>query len=96
VTLGHNHITSYLDFTKRLMERFERRDIEVHLRDLTQLRKTGSVEAFIIELCRKAMVVSDISEHRLVTLFTKALMEPLRGWVKDFKPHTLQEAIVCT
>jgi hypothetical protein len=27
-------------------------------------------------------------------LFTEALSEPLRGWVKDFKPHTLQEAIV--
>jgi hypothetical protein len=28
--------------------------------------------------------------------FTEALMEPLRGWVKDFKPHNLQEAIVRT
>jgi hypothetical protein len=27
-------------------------------------------------------------------LFTEALMEPLRGWVKAFKPHTLQEAIL--
>jgi hypothetical protein len=29
-------------------------------------------------------------------LFTEALTEPLRGWVKVFKPHTLQEAIVRT
>jgi hypothetical protein len=29
-------------------------------------------------------------------LFTEALTEPLRGWVKAFKPHTLQEAIVRT
>jgi hypothetical protein len=42
------------------------------------------------------VVVSDISEHRLVMLFTELLTETLRDWVKAFKPHTLQEAIVCT
>jgi hypothetical protein len=26
VTLGHSHITSYLEFTERLMEIFDRRD----------------------------------------------------------------------
>jgi hypothetical protein len=40
VTLGHNHITSYLEFTKRLMERFDRRDPYLHFRELTQLRQT--------------------------------------------------------
>jgi hypothetical protein len=96
VTLGHCHITSYLDFTERLMERFDRRYPELHFRDLTQLRQTGSIEASITKFQRKAVVVSDISEHRLVMLFTEALTEPLRGWVKAFKPHTLQEAIVRT
>jgi hypothetical protein len=47
VTLGHSHITSYLEFIERLMERFDMRDPELHFRDLTQLRQTGSVEAFI-------------------------------------------------
>jgi hypothetical protein len=60
------------------------------------LRQTDSIEAFITEFQQKAVVISDISEHRLVMLFTEALIEPLRGWVKAFKPHTLQEAIVCT
>jgi hypothetical protein len=78
-TLGHNHITSYLEFTERLMERSERRDKELHFGDLTQLRHTGSVDAFITEFQRKAVVVSDISEQRLVMLFTEALTEPLRG-----------------
>jgi hypothetical protein len=58
------------------------------------LRQTRSVEAFITEFQRKAVAVSDILEHRIVTLFIEALTEPLRGWVKAFKPHTLQEAIV--
>jgi hypothetical protein len=42
VTLGHNHITLYLDFTERLMERFDKRDPELYFRDLTQLRQTIS------------------------------------------------------
>jgi hypothetical protein len=47
VTLGHNCITSYMVFIERLMERFDQRDPELHLRDLTQLRQTGSIESFI-------------------------------------------------
>ena len=58
------------------------------------MRQTRSVEAFITEFQRKAVAISNISEHILVMLFTEVLKEPLRGWVKAFKPHTLQEAIV--
>ena len=32
--LGCNTITSYLDFTQRLIERFDRKDPEVHFREL--------------------------------------------------------------
>jgi hypothetical protein len=42
------------------------------------------------------VVVSDISKHRLVMLFTDALIEPLRGLVNAFKLHILQEAIMRT
>ena len=37
VTLGHNTISSYSDFTKRLMEQFDKRDSEIHFRELAQL-----------------------------------------------------------
>jgi hypothetical protein len=60
------------------------------------LRHTRSVETFIIEFQWKVVAVFDISEHKLVMLFTEALAERLRGWVKAFKPHTLQEGIVRT
>jgi hypothetical protein len=49
VTLGHSCITSYRDFTERLMDRFDRRDLEIHFRDLSQLRQTGTTETFITE-----------------------------------------------
>jgi hypothetical protein len=47
VTLGHNHITSYREFTERIMDRFDSRDPEIHFRDLAQLRNIGALEAFI-------------------------------------------------
>jgi hypothetical protein len=34
VTLGHSHISSYMKFTERIMDMFERRDPEIHFRDL--------------------------------------------------------------
>jgi hypothetical protein len=92
-TLGHNHITSYPEFTQRLIDRFDQGDPELHFRELTQLRKTGSPEDFIEEFQRVAVMVPDVSQARLLMLFSEGLMEPLRGWVKDFKPHNLQEAI---
>jgi hypothetical protein len=49
VTLGHSRITSYREFTDRLMDRFDRKDPEIHFRDLAQLRQTGTAEAFITE-----------------------------------------------
>jgi hypothetical protein len=91
VTLGHSRITSYKEFTERLMDIFDRRDPEIHFRDLAQLRQTGIAKAFISEFQRVA--VADISELRLVMLFIEGLTEPLRGWVKAYRPHTLQDAI---
>ena len=93
VTLGHNTISSYSDFTQRLMERFDKRDPEIHFRELAQLKQTGSVEAFISEFRRIAVMVTYVSESRLIMLFSEALTEALRGWVKAYKPSTLQDAI---
>jgi hypothetical protein len=34
VTLGHANITSYKDFTERLMDRFDKKDLEIHFREI--------------------------------------------------------------
>jgi hypothetical protein len=34
VTLGHNNITTYVDFTQRLLEWFKNKDPELHFREL--------------------------------------------------------------
>jgi hypothetical protein len=88
-TLGHGHVTSYRDFTQRLIDRFDREDPELHFRELMQLKQTWSTEDFIEEFQRVAVKVPDMSESRLLMMYTKALNEPLRGWVKAFKPTTL-------
>jgi hypothetical protein len=49
VTMCHSRIISYRDFTQRLMDRLDKRDPEIHFRDLAQLRQTGTVEMFIME-----------------------------------------------
>jgi hypothetical protein len=40
--------------------------------------------------------VRDISEPRLIMLFTEELIEPLKGWVKANMPPTLKDAILRT
>jgi len=87
--LGHNTISSYSEFTKRLMERFDKKDFKIHFRELAQLKQTGSTKAFISEFQRITVIVTDVSESRLIMLFSEALTEPLQGWVKAYKPSTL-------
>lgn len=38
ITLGHDHINTYPTFTERLIDRFDSKDLELHLKDLTQLK----------------------------------------------------------
>jgi hypothetical protein len=92
-TLGHGCTTSYQEFTQRLIDRFDKGDPNRHFRELTQLKQTGSAEAFIEEFQRVSMMVLDMAESRLLMLFIDGLTKPIRGWVKAFKPVTLQDAI---
>jgi hypothetical protein len=95
-TLGHNWITTYKEFTQRLMDRFDQGDPELHFRELTQLRQTGSPEIYIEEFQRIAVMVLDVSQERLMMLFIEGLMEPLKFWVKAFNPTNLHEALCRT
>ena len=70
VTVGHANITSYLDFTQKLMERFDRKDPEIHFRELGQRKQVGTPNAYIIEFHKLSITMIDIYEQRLVMLFT--------------------------
>jgi len=47
VTMGNDNITSYMEFTQNLMERFERKDLEIHFRELAQLKQVGTPDEYI-------------------------------------------------
>ena len=66
MTLGHNTITSYPDFTQRLIERFDWKDPEVHFGELVHLKQTGSAYAFISQFQR--IVVHDEDVHEEISL----------------------------
>lgn len=42
VTLGHSTATTYAEFTKRLIKRFDQRDLEQHFVELSRLKQTGN------------------------------------------------------
>ena len=63
VTLGHNTITSYPDFTQRLIEWFDRKDLEVHFRELAHLKQIGSAYAVILEFQRITVHDEDVHEE---------------------------------
>jgi hypothetical protein len=62
VMLGHANITSYEDFTQILMDRFDKKDPEIHFRELAQLRQTCTLEAYVTEFQRMVVMVTNISE----------------------------------
>lgn len=96
IMLGHIHITTYTEFIRRLLERFERKDLELHFKELAHLRQTGSAEVYITEFQRLAVMVTDVLEAQLIMLFMEGLFETLHGWVRAYKPTSLQDAIFKT
>lgn len=93
-TLGHDCVISYEDFTRRVVEHFDRRDLEAHFRELSQLRQTGHPEHYILRFLRVSIMVPDLFDARRVHIY-RGLQDPLRGLVKSHRPSTLQEAVTC-
>ena len=82
--LGHYQVVTYEEFTRKLIERFDWRDLDISFRDLAHIRQVGTLEAYISEFQKVAVMVTDISESRLILLFTEGLIEPLKKFVKDY------------
>ena len=93
VTLGHSTVTTYAEFTRRLMERFDRRDREQHFVELTRLKQIGSLETYISDFLRVSVMVPDLSSAQRIYMYVEGLAEPLRGLVKSARPTTLHDAI---
>jgi len=92
-TLGHEHVTSYIEFTLRLMDIFDTKDLKPHFKELTQIRQIGSGEAFTKEFRRVAVMVPDLKESMFLMMYIEGFIEPLHGWVKAFNLNTLRDVI---
>ena len=88
-TLGHVGVTVYDEFTRRLIEIFDRRDPKEHFVELTKLKQTGNPETYISEFLKLSVMVLDLSVHRRVYMFISGLDEPLCGLVRSTRHTTL-------
>ena len=92
-TLGHSNVTTYLEFTRRLVERFDRRDLRAPFMSLAKLKQSGNTESYISEFLILSIMVPDFSTTRRVYMFIYGLYEPIHGLVRSTKPSTLHDAI---
>ena len=95
-TLGHDQILSYEGFSNALMERFERKYLELPFKELARLNQVGTHEAYMLDFQNISVMVYDVSMDRLVLLFIEVLTEPLRGILKSHKPTTLKDSMNLT
>ena len=68
-TLGHDQVFTYEEFIQRLVERFDRRDLDISFLELADAKQVGTPEVYISEFQILAVLVTDISEARLILLF---------------------------
>ena len=92
-TLSHSAVTTYAEFTRRLVERFDRRDLEEHFVESTKLKQIGDLDTYIFELLRLFVIVHDFSSTKMIYIFIDGLEEPLRGLVRSTRPVTLHDAV---
>lgn len=74
---NYSNITSFDEFARRLVKRFDRKKEDDCFRDLTSLRQSEAVDEYVAEFQRIAVMIHNISEGRLTFMFLEGLMEPL-------------------
>jgi len=79
VMLWHANITSYLEITQNFIDRFDNKDPKLHFRELAQLKKIGTVDAYISYFHRIMVMVMDLLENMMIIIFIEGLSEPLCG-----------------
>ena len=88
-TQGHDQVTTFDDFSQRMIDRFHLKDDEEYSKELSKLKQTKSVNEYIEEFQKVAIMVPDMSEKRIVYLFLDGLQDSVKGLVKAFSPSTL-------
>ena len=72
-TQGHDQVTTFDDFSQRMIDRFDLKDDEEYFKELSKLKQTKSINEYIEEFQKVAVMVPDMSEKRIVYLFLDGL-----------------------
>lgn len=92
ITQGHQNITSYGEFSQKLIKRFDRKHPQENFKKLTQLRQQGIVEDYIKEFQRIFVQVTRVDDERFTYFFIEGLKDSLKGLVSALKPSSLDDA----
>lgn len=92
-TQEHQNITSYEEFSQKLIKSFDRKHPQEDFKRLTQLKQQGTIESYITEFQRISVRVSGIEEDRLTYLFVERLKDSLTGLVSALNPISIEDAI---
>ena len=92
-TLGHANVTAYSEFNRKLVEIFDRRDLEAPFMGLEKLKQSGNAKTYISKFLRLSVMVPDLYTTIRVYLFIDWLDEPLHGLVNSVNPTILQDVI---
>ena len=72
-TQVHDHVTTFDDFSQRVIDIFDLKDDEEYFKELSKLKQTKSVNEYIEEFQKVVVMVPDMSEKRIVYLFLDGL-----------------------
>lgn len=93
VSLGHQSINSYGEFSQKLTNRFDEKDSEWYFQELVLLKQTGTVDEFISQFQELSVMIPDLPQKRLTHMFIEGLKDLTKNVVKPFEPQNLAEAI---
>ena len=84
-TLGHDQVTIYDEFTRGMIDRFERRDLEISFRELAHVKQTRTPKDYISEIQSLDVMLTNISKYWFILLFIQVLKEPIALSIVGFK-----------
>lgn len=61
-TLAHKKITTYNEFTKRLINRFDDKVSEWYFQELTHLKQIGTMEEYVRKFLELSIMIHDLPQ----------------------------------
>ena len=88
-TQAHDQVTTFDDFSQRVIDRFDLKDDEEYFKEFSKLKQTKLVNESIEEFQKVVVMLPDMRKNRIVYLFLDELKYSIKGLVEAFSPSTL-------